>query len=97
MLNPNRVVWSKALQLTAICLTNAMVRISAGVCEKVASDLGLGGGVPVYRLRSRKRRMGHSVEECLSCRYRRFLYVNNRSSAPENIAIPISTEKNLQL
>ena len=37
---------SKVLPLTASCLsiTTALVQISAGAYEKVASDLGLGGG-----------------------------------------------------
>ena len=39
-------VWSKAPPLTARCLSPlpAWVRILAWACEKVASDLGLGGG-----------------------------------------------------
>ena len=43
-------MWSKALPLTACLLsfTTAWVRIPAAACEKVASDLGLGGGFPGY-------------------------------------------------
>ena len=35
---------SKVLPLTALSLTTAQVRIPPGECEKVASDLVLGGG-----------------------------------------------------
>ena len=38
-------VWSKALLLTASCLSPlSRIQIPPGVCEKVANDLGLGGG-----------------------------------------------------
>ena len=37
-------VWSTALPLTANCLSPVRVRIPSGACEKVASDMGLGGG-----------------------------------------------------
>ena len=38
-------MWCKALPKAPSCLSvTAWLRIPAGVCEKVASDLGLGGG-----------------------------------------------------
>ena len=37
-------VWSKVLQWTTSCLFPCSVRITAGECEKVTSDLELGGG-----------------------------------------------------
>ena len=38
-------VWSKTLSVRASCLSPLPgSKISAGACEKVASDLGLGGG-----------------------------------------------------
>ena len=41
-------VWSKALPLTASCLSPLCVGIPPGACEKVASDLGLCGGFHGY-------------------------------------------------
>ena len=37
-------VWSKALPLTASCLSPLGFLFPAGACEKVASDLELGAG-----------------------------------------------------
>ena len=39
-------VWSKVPPLTARCLSTTWVRIPVWTCEKVTSDLGLGGGLP---------------------------------------------------
>ena len=37
-------IWSKALPLIASCLSHCPVSNPIRACEKVASDLGLGGG-----------------------------------------------------
>ena len=37
-------VWTKGFPQTASCLSPLLVQIPLGACEKISSDLGLGGG-----------------------------------------------------